>query len=80
LVLQLWKAFGNQQPAVITAIEKRLWTTMFDIASGETTVTITESLVTTLADISAMIAHDTTANFASWFMAGEILLVSPKTC
>jgi hypothetical protein len=77
MLLQLWKVIGNQQPSKIMVVEKRLWRVLFDIVSVNTT--IPDLLATALADISAMDVHDPSTNYASWFMAGETMVISFRT-
>jgi len=71
---QLWKAFGNNQPTIISKVEKHLWRVLFDIVTTRTTVTIPGLVFEALTDISAMGIYDIRGLEASWFKAGEILL------
>ena len=75
MLLQLWKALGNKQPAAIIAAEKRLWTVLFDIVSMNATVTIPGLLLAALVDLSAMDIYNTGRNGADWFTAGKIPLL-----
>ena len=37
-MLQLWNAFGNQQPGIIAAIEKRLWRVLLEMVLPEAAI------------------------------------------